>query len=76
MAEKEDPGNPFDKAARYLAKLYPAAMIGWLLGLLVDQFVFRRWLDTRRIAVPGEPDRVNDTLAHIENIAQAIFPGR
>ena len=76
MAEKIDftKGNPFDKASRYLVKLSPAAMIRWLLGLPPDHILFQRWLDTRRVSVPGQPDRENDTLAHVENIIENHVP--
>ncbi len=66
--------NPFDKACRYLAKLDPVAVLGFLLGLGDADFEFIRWLDTRRIAFPGEPDRICDTVAHVEDLTANRFP--
>src|SRR5262245_50968506 len=62
------PRNVFDQASRYLAKLEPAAFLCWLLGWPATELIFRRWLDTRRIPFPGEPDRICDTVAHIEDV--------
>lgn len=42
--------SQFDQAARYAATLDPA-------------LPFRGWLDTRTLPVPGEPDRICDTVA-------------
>ena len=36
--------NPFDQASRYLAKLDPPALLGWLLRLPPEQVRFRGWL--------------------------------
>jgi hypothetical protein len=62
------PANPFDQASRYFAKLDSEDFLGWLLGLTLSQFAFRGWLDTRRLPFPGELDRINDTVAHIEDL--------
>lgn len=62
------PPNPYDQAARYLAKLDPTAFLRWLLtGVL---FSFRLWLDTRTIPFPGEPDRTGDTVAGLVDPAE------
>jgi hypothetical protein len=55
--------NPFDQAARYVAKLDPAGFLRWLLPGLAAPWAFRDWLDTRTIPFPGEPDRTCDTVA-------------
>ena len=60
--------NPFDKACRYLAKLDPVGMLAWLLQVSVATFAFIRWLDTRRLPFPGQPDRTCDTVAHLERL--------
>ncbi len=59
--------NPFDQACRYLAKLDPVAFLAWLLRIAATQFAFRRWLDTRLLRFPGEPDRTCDTVAFLED---------
>ena len=66
--------NPFDQASRYLAKLDPPAFLAWLLRLALSAFVFRRWLDTRLIRFPGEPDRACDTVAFLEDVAAGGVP--
>jgi len=52
--------NRFDQAARYLAKLDPTGFLAWVLGVEV---LFHRWLDTRSLPFPAEPDRTSDTVA-------------
>lgn len=66
--------NPFDQASRYLAKLDPPGLLGWLLPLPADQLRFRGWLDARRISFPGEPDRICDTVAVLEDVARGGVP--
>src|SRR5262245_29567193 len=56
-------GNPFDKAARYAAKLDGAGFLRWLLRRAVR---FRRSLDPRGLSFPGQPDRTGDTVAAFE----------
>ncbi len=68
------PPNPFDQACRYLAKLEPVALIAWLLGISPTQFAFRRWLDTRLLRFPGEPDRTCDTVAFLEDLFRGHIP--
>ncbi len=55
--------NPFDKAARITAKVDPPQTLRWLLPRLEASVVFDRWLDTRTLPFPGEPDRTCDTVA-------------
>ena len=66
--------NPFDQACRYVAKLDPVAFIAWLLRIPPSRFNFRRWLDTRLIRFPGEPDRTCDTVAFLEDIQRGHIP--
>lgn len=66
--------NPFDQASRYLAKLEPPGLLGWLLRLPADQMRFRGWLDARRISFPGELDRTCDTVAVLEDAARGGVP--
>lgn len=56
------PPDPFDRAARYLLRHYPA-LLGWMLSLLAGEWRFVGWLDTRGIPWPGAGERVRDTLA-------------
>jgi hypothetical protein len=62
--------NRFDQASRYVAKLDPVGFLRWLLGNAT--LLFRRWLDTRSLPFPGEPDRTCDTVACV---VEAGVPG-
>jgi hypothetical protein len=53
----------FDQAARYVAKRRPSAFFAWQVPGLLAAWEFRAWHDTSRIAFPGEPDRICDTVA-------------
>lgn len=67
-------GNYYDKASRFAAKLDSAGFVGWLLDLPAERFTFRRWLETRGVPFPGNPDRVGDTVAHLDNAAEHGVP--
>lgn len=67
------PPDPFDRAARYLIRHYPA-LLAWLLRLVGKQFDFVGWLDTQRIAFPGVPGRTCDTVAHLRNPSAGFAP--
>ncbi len=66
--------NPFDKAARYAARLDPAGFVAWLLGLDASRFRFAGWLDTRGVVLPGESDQTADTVARLEDPASGGMP--
>lgn len=66
--------NYFDQAARFAAKLDPLGFWGWSLRLGADEFVFRRWLDTRNVPFPGEADRTGDTVAWMDDPATNLTP--
>ncbi len=66
--------NDYDKGSRVVAKLDPAGFLCWLLELQHGALVFRRWLDTRRLPFPGEPDRICDTVAFVEAIRHGHLP--
>jgi hypothetical protein len=58
--------NPYDKSARYTAKMDPPGFLRWLLPRMMQGgYAFQRWLDTRRLPFPGEPDRTCDTVAEL-----------
>lgn len=59
-------GNPFDRAARYAAKLDPPGFLAWVLSLPGDAFAFGGWLDTRGVSFPGDSDRTGDTVARLD----------
>jgi hypothetical protein len=42
--------------------------------LPADRFVFRGWLDTRAVPIPGDKDRTNDTVARLDNAAEHGVP--
>jgi hypothetical protein len=57
----------FDQTARYAAKLNPSGFFRWLLGPPPFPLTFREWADTRRLTLPGDPDRTNDVVAVFDN---------
>lgn len=61
------PANPFDKSARYTAKIDPPAFFAWATGLSDGAFAFREWLDTRAVPLPYEPDQIGDSVARLKN---------
>jgi len=66
--------NPFDKAARFAARLDPAAFLAWALQLPPTDFAFRRWLDTRNIPFPDGDDRTGDTVAWVDQTTAGGVP--
>jgi hypothetical protein len=66
--------NDFDQAARLLAKSDPIEVLAWVLDLPPDEFRFVRWLDTRSLPFPGSAVRVNDLVAHLEQVDPAGRP--
>jgi hypothetical protein len=66
--------NDFDQASRYAAKLDPVGFLAWVLRLAPEAFVYRGWLDTRNLPFPGEKDRICDTVAHLEDVAEHGLP--
>jgi hypothetical protein len=66
------PPDPFDRAARYLVRLY-RELVPWLLTLTAEEAPFVQWLDTRRIPWPGSPERICDTVAHLRD-PETLFP--
>ncbi len=65
--------NPYDKSARYAAKMDPAGFCHWLLHE-PSGLVFREWLDTRTIPFPGERDRICDTVARLDREVRKAEP--
>lgn len=68
------PENHFDQASRFAAKLDPVEFVGWLLGLPMEAFTFRGWLDTRGLPFPGDTERVSDTVARLDDVSQHGVP--
>jgi hypothetical protein len=66
--------NVYDQASRYFAKLEPAVLLPWLMGVAPADLIFRGWIDTRLIPFPGEADRYCDTVAHLENVQEGQVP--
>lgn len=58
--------NPFDKAARFAAKLDPVEFLTWALGVPADRLGFAGWLDTRALPLPHEQDQIGDTIARLD----------
>jgi hypothetical protein len=65
--------NPFDHASRGLLRRASPALLWWLLKVSPSQAQFVRWLDTR-LTVPGQPERVCDTIAHVLRVDQDFYP--
>jgi hypothetical protein len=56
--------NPFDQAARYAAhQLDEFGFLNWLVPSITAVEDFHRWLNTRSLPFPGEPERICDTVA-------------
>ncbi len=68
------PENVFDKASRFAAKLDPPGFLGWLLGMPLEAFTFRGWLDTRGVPFPGHADQISDTVARLDDPAEHGVP--
>src|SRR5437764_3535522 len=65
--------NPFDHASRGLLRRARPPLLYWLLKLSQAQVSFVRWLDTH-LTVPGQPERVCDTIAHVLRADQNHYP--
>jgi hypothetical protein len=66
--------NVYDQASRYLARLDPAGLVSWLLGLPAEAFAFEGWLNTRMISWPGDPERTCDTVAYLRDLSRGGVP--
>jgi hypothetical protein len=66
--------DPYDRASRYLARREPAGVLCWLLRIAQAELVFERWLDTRKLPFPGQPERVCDTVAHALDVRRGWLP--
>src|SRR5215204_4195943 len=62
------PFNPYDQASRYLARLDAVGFLAWLLGVPASSFAFERWLNTRTLPFPGDPERTCDTVAFLRDL--------
>ncbi len=62
------PVNDYDKASRRMVKAAPDAFLGWLF--MSFDAVARRlgWVDTRRLAFPGNPDQTGDLVFELETL--------
>jgi hypothetical protein len=68
------PPNPFDEAARYLARLTPWPFLCWLLRLPRSALRFVTWLNAEQAVFPGSPARRCDTLADVEDRTRNNVP--
>jgi hypothetical protein len=59
----------YDQAARFAAQSEPAAVVRRLLAPSGAALVFRQWLDTRTLPLPGGPDRTADLVAALQDPA-------
>ena len=57
----------YDQAGRYVIKRRPSAFFTWRAPPLWAAWKWVRWLDTRTLPFPGEPDRVCDTVAEFQH---------
>ena len=56
--------NTFDQIARNVCKLEGLALFPWILRHRMElRGSFDSWEDTRRLTLPGQPDRTNDLVA-------------
>jgi hypothetical protein len=68
-----EPPNPFDQACRGLLRRGRVELLCWLLKVPAASLRFVRWLDTH-LTVPGQPERIGDTIAHVLRVDQNHFP--
>ncbi|MGF1578705.1 MAG: hypothetical protein ACFCD0_05015 [Gemmataceae bacterium] len=66
--------NIWDQAGRFSIRLDPPVFFEWVANLPRNENFFRGWLDTRAVVVPGEEDRVRDTVARMEDVDQHGVP--
>ncbi len=64
----------WDQAGRFTVRLDPPVFFEWTLNLPRAEPWFRGWLDTRAVVLPGEEDRVRDTVARIADMDQNETP--
>jgi hypothetical protein len=65
--------NVFDSTSRYVARRSGAPLLLWFLSLPADVCRFVGWLQTT-LVVPGQPERVADTIAHVQRLDQGGAP--
>jgi hypothetical protein len=65
--------NPYDHGSRRLLRRAGVALLCWLLKVTLSQMSFVRWLDTH-LTLPNQPERVCDTIAHVQRLDQDGFP--
>lgn len=67
----------FDQVGRFACKLGGQAFFSWVLRRDPSlQFVFDSWEDTRRLTLPGHPDRTNDLVAILRSAESAESEAR
>jgi hypothetical protein len=59
----------YDDAARYAAHGNPDAVVRRVLVPVGKTLLFREWLNTRTIPLPGGPDRTADLVAALDDLA-------
>ncbi|MCI0703251.1 MAG: hypothetical protein L0241_19405, partial [Planctomycetia bacterium] len=57
----------FDQSARYAAKADPGVVPARLLAGSGLSLIFREWLDTRALPLPGGADRTADVIAALDD---------
>jgi hypothetical protein len=67
-------GNVYDQASQFLLDLDPLALLCWLLRVAAGALTFDRWLNTRSIPWPGQPDRFCDTVAELRDLLDGERP--
>jgi hypothetical protein len=61
-----EPGD-YDRAARLAITTEPEGFLRWLVPGLPPEMTFTRWLETRTTPLPGEQDRICDTIAELNH---------
>jgi hypothetical protein len=66
----------FDQTARPLSKMDGPAFFAWGLSRSAPgtRLSFVQWDDTRRLVIPGEPDRTNDLVAQLRDDSRPERP--
>ncbi len=66
--------NDYDQASRRVEKHATDSFFRFLLTAFAEHLRFERWLDTRTIPFPGDPERTGDAVAELTDLARAAPP--
>jgi hypothetical protein len=71
---RPETGTVYDQLCRFLLRLDEVALLCWLLRLRPAAVAFERWLDTRGLPWPGQPERICDSVAWLPDLTDGDRP--